>query len=89
MKHRTVAYQTVYDRFGALSAKGTLQSEPALPALAQRLAKEYPNHLYADLVQWSSFVQLRQYESPLLQTSLLHEHELHSTFSNVSIASRK
>jgi hypothetical protein len=40
------------------------------------------------LDQWSSFAKLRKCDSPLLQISLLHENDLHSTFPNVSVALR-
>jgi hypothetical protein len=80
----------VYHRFAALLAAGTMQPEPAL---GNQLAREYPadlseDLLYGELVQWSSFAMSRQCDSPLLQISLLHENELHSTFPNVSVALR-
>ena len=90
LKQRSIAYKMVYHRFAALLAAGTMQPEPAL---GNQLAREYPadlseDLLYGELVQWSSFAMSRQCDSPLLQISLLHENELHSTFPNVSVALR-
>jgi len=66
LKQRIAAYQTVYERFRALLATGTIQPEPAL---AKRLAEEYSadlsaDLLYGELVQWRNFAKLRQCDSP-------------------------